>query len=192
MNELCPKASDYLYIYDICDICARESINKPLFAHDCILDPQEGGSSKVCHPKKSCHLKTVETLCKAEFRGTFAVILWMAILCEVPVRCTSSHDVPGDQRIIGKTPQDAPSLMTTPETPEPEEDDAMAIHINWGLIHDSLCFRVASIHLASCPINGKLGFKKREFSTTQRWLTDALRFIHPNPSNQKKNIYIYI
>ena len=145
-------------------------------------------------PKTSCHLKTVETLCKAEFRGTFAVILWMAILCEVPVRCTSSHDVPGDQRIIGKTPQDAPSLMTTPETAEPEKDDAMAIHINWGLIHDSLCFRVASIHLAvvqgKTRINARLGFKKREFSTIQTWLTDALRFIHPNPPTPKKTYII--
>ena len=38
--------------------------------------------------------------------------------------------------------------MTTPKKAQPEKDDAMAIHINWGLIHHSFCFRVASIHLA--------------------------------------------
>ena len=43
-------------------------------------------------------------------------------------------------------------MMTTPKKAQPEKDDAMAIHKNWGIIHHSFCLRVASIHLADVNV----------------------------------------
>lgn len=52
-----------------------------------------------------------------------------------------------------KMKKNAPnSMMTTPKKAQPEKDDAMAIHKNWGLIHHSFCLRVASIHLADVNV----------------------------------------